>query len=311
MIDVTELTKKYGTEPAVDGVSFSIRRGEVVGFLGPNGAGKTTTMRMLTGFLPPTSGRAMVADHDVLTNSLDVRRRVGYLPETTPLYPDLSVVEYLQFIGALRGLAGSALASGVDRAVDACGLGDVLGKDIGELSKGFRQRVGLAQAILHDPDLLILDEPTSGLDPSQVVEVRELVSALGKEKTVILSTHILSEVQAVCSRVIIISRGRIVADGSLADLRQRHTGGGVLNVEIRAPEEAVRRKFSALTGVTAVRTRPLGDSVHAEIDSRNDLREAVFRLAVSEGWTLLELRQSIIDLESIFLQLTSKQSGPS
>lgn len=304
MIETKDLRKSYGRDAAVDGVTFSIRRGEIVGFLGPNGAGKTTTMRMLTGYLPPTSGTAEVAGHDVVTNSLEVRRRVGYLPETTPLYPDISVLEYLQFIGALRGLAGAALSSGIGRAVESCGLRKVLGKDIGELSKGFRQRVGIAQAILHDPDLLILDEPTSGLDPSQVVEVRELVSNLGKEKTVILSTHILSEVQAVSSRVIIISGGRIVADGNLADLQRLHPGTGGLLLQVKASEEAVQKKISGLPGVDSVKTRIQNGEVTAEVSSARDLRETIFRLAVSEGWTLLELTQRRSSLEEIFLELT-------
>ena len=298
------LKKVCGAEPAVDGVTFSIQRGEIVGFLGPNGAGKTTTMRMLTGYLPPTAGAATVAGHDVVSGSLEVRKRVGYLPESTPLYPDMSVLEYLNFIGSLRGLSGQSLRAGVERAIESCDLGRVLGKDIGELSKGFRQRVGIAQAIVHDPDLLILDEPTSGLDPSQVVEVRALVSALGKEKTVILSTHILSEVQAVSSRVIIISSGRIVADGTMEDLRRRHAGPGGLKVTVKADESAVRRKITEVPGVSAVRTRLEDGLVRAEVDAAEDLRERVFRLAVSEGWTMLELSQTAPSLEEIFLKLT-------
>lgn len=306
MIEAKGLKKLYGRDAAVDEVSFSIRRGEIVGFLGPNGAGKTTTMRMLTGYIPPTSGCASVAGFDVVLESLDVRRRVGYLPETTPLYSDLTVLEYLQFIGGLRGLAGRALADGLDRAVESCGLRKELEKDLGGLSKGYRQRVGIAQAILHSPDILILDEPTSGLDPSQVVEVRELVSALGKEKTVILSTHILSEVQAVCSRVIIISAGRIVADGTLEDLRRGHARTGGLRAQIRgASESAVREKLASLAGIGAVRTQVQDGVVQAEIDATEDLREQVFRLAVSERWVLLEMSRHLASLEDIFLDKTA------
>lgn len=304
MIETRDLTKCYGREAAVDKVNFSIRRGEVVGFLGPNGAGKTTTMRMLTGYLPPTAGTATIAGHDVVTDSLEVRKKVGYLPETAPLYTDITVLEYLRFIGGLRGLSGSALSTGIERAVESCGLRKVLGKDVGELSKGFRQRVGIAQAIVHDPDLLILDEPTSGLDPSQVVEVRELVSAIGKEKTVILSTHILSEVQAVSSRVIIISAGRIVADGTIEDLRRRYVQGGAIVLQLKANEESVRRKLEGLPNVGAIRTRVQDGVLHAEIPTTDDLRERVFQLAVAEGWTLLELRRHVSSLEDIFLDLT-------
>ncbi len=309
MIESKDLTKLYGREAAVDKVNFSIQRGEVVGFLGPNGAGKTTTMRMLTGYLPPTFGTAVVAGFDVVTDSLEVRKRVGYLPETAPLYADITVLEYLQFIGGLRGLSGSALSLGIERAVESCGLGEVLGKDADELSKGFRQRVGIAQAIVHDPDILILDEPTSGLDPSQVVEVRELISALGKEKTVILSTHILSEVQAVSSRVIIITAGHIVADGTLEELRRheraRAHGGGIV-LQVRATEETVRRKLETLPGAGPIQTRVQDGVLHVEIPTSEDLRERVFQMAVSEGWTLLELRRHIPSLEDIFLDLTGK-----
>ncbi len=303
MIETRDLTKKYGTDAAVAGITFTVRRGEIVGFLGPNGAGKTTTMRMLTGFFPPTSGTAAVAGFDVVSGSLDVRRRVGYLPETTPLYPDLTPIEYLEFIGSLRGLRGQALASAVARVVESCALSGVLGKDIGELSKGYRQRVGIAQAILHNPDLLILDEPTSGLDPSQVVEVRELISMLGKEKTVILSTHVLSEVQAVATRVIILAGGRIVADGQLSELG-RQMGHTTIHVQVKASEPLVREKLEILAGQGRVRTRQEGDVVHAQVETSEDLREAIFRQAIEHRWTLLELQRRQPGLEEIFLRLT-------
>ena len=222
MIEARGLTKKYGRETAVDGITFSIGRGEIVGLLGPNGAGKTTTMRMLTAYLPPTAGTATIAGHDVVSGSLEARKCVGYLPETTPLYADMSVLEYLRFIGSLRGLAGKNLDDAIDRVSILCGLRGVLGKDASELSKGFRQRAGIAQAIIHDPDIVILDEPHSGLDPLQIIDVRRLVTTLGQNKVVIISTHILSEVQDICTRFMIIDAGRIVADGSLADLRRLH-----------------------------------------------------------------------------------------
>ena len=225
MIEVESLTKDYGYTRAVDKVSFSVRRGEVLGFLGPNGAGKSTTMKILTCFLAPTAGRAVVAGHDVFDDSLEVRKRVGYLPEDTPIYRDMTVVEFLQFAAEMRGMDRHKAAGRIKEIGTRCGLGDVAGKLVGELSKGFRQRVGLAQAILHDPDIVILDEPTSGLDPNQIVEIRSLIKEIGREKTVILSTHILPEVQATCSRVVIISGGKLVADGTPDELRARERGG--------------------------------------------------------------------------------------
>src|SRR5947207_12534994 len=221
MIEVEGLTKNYGLTRAVDKVSFSVRRGEVLGFLGPNGAGKSTTMKILTCFLAPTAGRAMVAGHDVFDDSLEVRKRIGYLPEDTPIYRDMTVVEYLQFAAAMRGMERDKVGGRIKEIGGRCGLSNVAGKLVGELSKGYRQRLGLAQAMLHDPDILILDEPTSGLDPNQIVEIRQLIKELGQEKTVILSTHILPEVQATCSRVVIISDGRLVADGRPDDLVAR------------------------------------------------------------------------------------------
>ncbi len=224
MIEVAGLTKDYGLHRAVDQVSFNVRRGEVLGFLGPNGAGKSTTMKMLTCFLAPTAGRAKVAGHDVFDASIEVRRRIGYLPEDTPIYRDMTVVEYLRFAAEMRGMESDKIAGRIKEIGQRCGLADVAGKLVGELSKGFRQRVGLAQAMLHDPDILILDEPTSGLDPNQIVEIRSLIKEIGQEKTVILSTHILPEVQATCSRIVIISGGKLVADGTPDSLRAAREG---------------------------------------------------------------------------------------
>ena len=226
MIEVHDLTKRYGERIAVAGVSFSVARGEVLGFLGPNGAGKTTTMRMLTGFLPPSSGTAKIAGFDVFHESAQVRRRIGYLPENPPLYTDMTVRSYLEFVARLKGVARSQVATARDRAIERTGLGDVAGRLLGHLSKGYRQRVGLAAALLHDPEVLILDEPTTGLDPNQLVEIRALIKRVGQSKTVVLSTHILQEVEHLCDRVLIIHHGRIVRDAQLAELQAE---GGLEN----------------------------------------------------------------------------------
>src|SRR5436309_543567 len=220
MIRVQEITKKYARNLAVDHISFEVQKGEIVGFLGPNGAGKTTTMRMLTCFLPPTSGTATVAGFDVLEQPLEVKKRIGYLPEMPPLYPEMGTAEYLSFVGKLKGLSGAELSKRIDYVCERCAIADVKKKLLGRLSKGYRQRVGLAQAIIHNPDVLILDEPTAGLDPNQLVEIRELIRNIGKEKTVMLSTHIMQEVEAICDRTIIVNKGKIVADENTAILQQ-------------------------------------------------------------------------------------------
>src|SRR5436190_16948604 len=257
MIEVEGLTKNYGAFRAVDKVSFSVKRGEVLGFLGPNGAGKSTTMKILTCYLSPTAGRAVVAGHDVFSESLEVRKRIGYLPEDTPIYRDMTVLEFLQFAADMRGMERSKSQGRIREIGQRCGLTDVAGKLVGELSKGFRQRVGLAQAMLHDPDIVILDEPTSGLDPNQIVEIRSLIKEIGKEKTVILSTHILPEVQATCSRVIIISGGKLVADGTPDELQARERGNRYsIIVEANAPQGAVSGKLSSLSGVAHVEPQP-------------------------------------------------------
>ena len=252
MIEVEGLTKNYGYTRAVDKVSFSVRRGEVLGFLGPNGAGKSTTMKILTCYLAPTAGRALVAGHDVFDASLEVRKHIGYLPEDTPIYRDMTVLEFLRFAAEMRGMDRNKVDARIKEIGTRCGLGDVAGKLVGELSKGFRQRVGLAQAILHDPDIVILDEPTSGLDPNQIVEIRSLIKEIGREKTVILSTHILPEVQATCSRVVIISGGKLVADGTPDELRARERGGRyrVVVESNGVPKDAIRDRLASLAGVT-------------------------------------------------------------
>ncbi len=310
MIEVESLTKDYGYTRAVDKVSFSVRRGEVLGFLGPNGAGKSTTMKILTCFLAPTAGRAVVAGHDVFDDSLEVRKRVGYLPEDTPIYRDMTVVEFLQFAAEMRGMDRDKAAGRIKEIGTRCGLGDVAGKLVGELSKGFRQRVGLAQAILHDPDIVILDEPTSGLDPNQIVEIRSLIKEIGREKTVILSTHILPEVQATCSRVVIISGGKLVADGTPDELRARERGGRyrVVVESNGVPKDAIRERLASLAGVTRCEAIAAEDGSHAfAIDAgvASDLRKPIFRAAVDNRWTLLELGRESASLEDVFRNLTT------
>ena len=316
MIEVEDLTKNYGLTRAVNKVSFSVKRGEVLGFLGPNGAGKSTTMKMLTCYLAPTAGRAMVAGHDVFSDSLEVRKRVGYLPEDTPIYRDMTVVEFLEFAAALRGMDRSKIAGRIKEIGLRCGLGDVAGKLVGELSKGFRQRVGLAQAMLHDPDILILDEPTSGLDPNQIVEIRSLIKEIGREKTVILSTHILPEVQATCSRVVIINDGKLVADGTPDELRAR-THGGRYRVVVESngvAKEAIRDQLARLAGVTRCELITGEEGSHSfalDAGGTNDLRKPIFRAAVDNRWTLLELARESASLEDVFRNLTIGEEGKS
>jgi len=310
MIRVENLTKQYGQFKAVQGVTFNVHKGEVLGFLGPNGAGKSTTMKMLTCFLAPTAGRAEVAGHDVYEDSLEVRRRIGYLPEDTPIYRDMSVREYLNFVGEMRRMSSALRAERIKIVGEKCGLQGVAGKLVGELSRGYRQRLGLAQAMLHDPDILILDEPTSGLDPNQIVEIRKLIKDLGKEKTVILSTHILPEVQATCSRVLIISGGKLVADGTPDSLRAREKGARYrLVVEKNGtPAEAIRQRILTMTGVSECLPGEAEDgSLEFAIDGRgkDDLRKEIYRAAVDNKWPLLELARQAASLEDVFRHLTT------
>jgi ABC-2 type transport system ATP-binding protein len=310
MIEVSNLTKDYGAFRAVDGVTFNVRKGEVLGFLGPNGAGKSTTMKMLTCFLAPTGGRAQVAGHDVFDASLEVRKRIGYLPEDTPIYRDMTVKEFLEFAANVRGMERDKRESRIKEIGGRCGLGDVAGKLVGELSKGFRQRVGLAQAMLHDPDILILDEPTSGLDPNQIVEIRSLIKEIGREKTVILSTHILPEVQATCSRILIIAGGKIVADGTPDSLRAAEKGARyrVAVESAGVVEAAVKEKLLAVTGVTRCEraaTEEGAFNFSLDTASSEDLRKPLFKAAVANGWTLLELVRESKSLEDVFRHLTT------
>src|SRR5215470_19062575 len=271
MIKVEGLTKRYARTVAVNDVSFEVEKGQIVGFLGPNGAGKTTTMRILTGFLPPTSGKANVAGFDVQENPMEVKKRIGYLPETPPVYPEMEVSEYLDFAGQLKGISSADIKRRTDDAVGRCSLGDVRNKLIGKLSKGYRQRVGIAQAIIHNPDVLILDEPTSGLDPKQIIEIRELLRALAGEHTIILSTHILSEVEHSCERVIIISQGTVVAQDSVANLTNRLRGSEAVSVEIGAgPSETdAQRRLEQVSGVSRVVVKePRNGNLVFECESR-------------------------------------------
>jgi ABC-2 type transport system ATP-binding protein len=309
MIEVGDLRKTYGETRALRGVSFTIRRGEIVGLLGPNGAGKTTAMKILTGYLLPTSGRASVADHDVLAEPLEVQRKIGYLPENAPLYTDMLVSEYLEFMARMRGVpTGGPRARGMKRVIDECGIGDVLGRTIGHLSKGYRQRVGLAASILHEPEILILDEPTTGLDPNQIVEVRDLIRRMGESKTVILSTHILPEVEATCGRAVILIDGLVRADGSLDELTRARTE--VVTARVHDVSEAAN-DLATLPGVDAVRSEELGDGFTTfRLDLGDDapIGERVSELCTSRGWPLRELRRDERTLEQVFRELTESRA---
>ncbi len=316
MVETRALSKSYGATQAVAGISFKVSRGEVVGFLGPNGAGKTTTMKMITGFLKPTLGTVLVGGVEVAEDPLRTRRMLGYLPENAPLYDDMMVIDFLRFIAELRGLREEARQSRLRTIAERCGITQVLGKDIGQLSKGFRQRVGLAQAMVHDPDLLILDEPTSGLDPNQIVEIRQLIKELGREKTVILSTHILPEVQATCQRILIINEGKLVADDTPESLTQTDAAA-VIRVVLRRKngpldKDRLRALFSDLPGVRAVEsadsegTDTLGFTLRA---SGDDPREAIFETAVHHNFVLLDMHRERVSLEDTFRRLTKSEAA--
>jgi ABC-2 type transport system ATP-binding protein len=309
MIKVENLSKWYGPKLAVDNVSFHIHEGEIVGFLGPNGAGKTTTLRVLTCFIPPSAGRASVAGHDVFERSLDVRRMIGYLPENTPLYPEMRVREYLEFRGKLRGLTRSRRRDAIGRATDRCWLGEFVDRPIGQLSKGMRQRVGLAEALLHDPPVLILDEPTIGLDPTQQRETRNLIRDLAKQHTVLLSSHNLPEVEHTCERSLIIAGGRIVASGTPEELKDRIRGGSRLIAEIRGPEQEVTGQIRALAGVKALDAVQQNGWYRLTIETAEgqDVREDIYRLAADRGWGLREIRLEVGSLEEYFVQITARQ----
>ena len=304
MIDVQQITKRYGQHTAIDRVSFSVAKGEVLAFLGPNGAGKTTTMRILTCFMPPTEGRATVAGYDCLEQSMDVKRRIGYLPETPPVYQELTVQEYLRFVGRLRGLAGAVLTTAMSREIERLGLGSVQHRLIGNLSRGYRQRVGLAQALIHDPPVLILDEPTVGLDPKQIIEIRELIKSLAGSHSVILSTHILPEATAVCQRVVIISGGRIVAEDTPDRLSTRLRHSEKIALTLTRPPGDVEARLRQVDGVLDVHGN--GPAGHFLLESHlgKDIREDIARLAVTNNWGLIELKLISMTLEDVFLKLT-------
>jgi len=310
MLEVKNLNKKFGDVHAVRNLNFQMRKGEVLGFLGPNGAGKTTTMRIITCYIPATSGSISVDGHDTVNDSLRVREKIGYLAESNPLYGDMTVREYLKFVGEIRSLKAPGLDRRIDELFAVCGLSRMNSRQIGKLSKGFRQRVGLAQAMLHNPDLLILDEPTSGLDPNQIIEIRQLIKKIGEEKTIIYCSHILSEVSATCSRIIIINEGQIVASGTADELTSRSNRGNRYILRLKASPATAQQKLAAVPGVTGVTLQqaPSGGAgwVTAEVLSgvREDLGEALFRCVVQNGWGMTELRHETASLEDVFTQLT-------
>ncbi len=301
-IQISHLSKHYGTQKAVDDISFQVSPGEIVGFLGPNGAGKSTTMKIATGYLSPGSGQVQVAGHNVATESLAVRQQVGYLPEHNPLYPDLYVTESLRFSGRLHGLSGPGLARRVAEVVEQVGLGPEQHKKIGQLSKGYRQRVGLAQAFLHNPPVLILDEPTTGLDPNQLTEIRAVIRAVGKDKTVLFSTHIMQEVEALCNRVVIINKGQLVANSTLADLRTGLNQHAVFLAEFETdlPNPDLLGTLPGLLGVAHAGR----GQYRLTVAQQHDMRAALFRLAADYNLTLIGLRQQETSLEQVFQELT-------
>jgi ABC-2 type transport system ATP-binding protein len=320
MIHADELTKMFGSLVALDRVSFDVRRGEVVGFLGPNGAGKSTTMRILTCFISPTAGRAKIHGFDVFDKPLEVREKIGYLPQRAPLYPEMNVWEYLQFTADMRGIDAGSFKARLKNVAEICGLAQVLGKDIRTLSHGYRQRVGLGQALIHDPPILILDEPTSDLDPNEKTEVVNYIREIGKERTVLLSTHNLAEVEAACARAIIVSKGRVVADGPLDEIRAK--SGRVRYVVSVHEKEAVdgakpptatevKDSLGAVSGATVLREVPTDDRAHTfelAAEKELDLRPSLYKLAVAKGWILLELRRDAQTLGDVFRDLTRGES---
>jgi len=314
-IEVTDLHKSYGSHVALRGISFTVSEGEVVGFLGPNGAGKSTAMKIITGYLSPSSGVARVMGHETLVDPIEARRSIGYLPENAPIYPDMRVRDYLDYIGRVRGLGTAERTRAIERVAEQCGIPDRLGQRVGALSKGYRQRVGLAQAMLHEPPILILDEPTTGLDPNQIVEIRNLIRDIGRKRTVILSTHILSEVQATCDRVVIINKGTLVADGTTDAVTARTRGGQLLQLlltpgSVDPGAEAVLRAVQEIDGVASVRvvTAAGPDQYAFEVLADADVRRAVFRMAVQQGLELLELAPERTNLEEVFRRLTMGSS---
>jgi ABC-2 type transport system ATP-binding protein len=314
VIEVQHITKRYGRVTAVDDVSFRVERGEILGFLGPNGAGKTTTMRILTGYMPPTDGRAAVAGFDVFTHPLDAKRRTGYLPETPPLYPDMTVREYLDFVARIKGVPPKERKDRVTTVMARTHVADMSDRHCAKLSKGYKQRVGLAQALIHNPDVLILDEPTAGLDPKQIIETRQLIRDLAGDHTIVLSTHILPEVAQTCQRVVIINKGRVVAVDTPDGLTARLQGAETMYVQVDAAGGDAAAALQALPGVTRValadhRTaNPSVQGFEVESGRGTDIRRDIAREVVTRGWGLLELRPMRMSLEEIFLQVTTQET---
>ena len=312
MVEVQHVTKRYGSFTAVDDLSFEVEPGEILGFLGPNGAGKTTTMRILTGYLPASEGRARVAGFDVFDQPIEAKRRTGYLPETPPLYPEMTVGEYLRFVGRINGVPAGDRAARVGAAMERTSITDMADRYCGTLSKGYRQRVGLAQALLHEPEVLILDEPTAGLDPRQIIETRRLITDLAGDHTVILSTHILPEVSQTCQRVVIINHGRVVAVDSPDNLTARLQGSQSLYLQVDsggADPAAALRDVAGVAGVSPVDERNGASGFRIETAPGHDVRREVSRTVVTNGWGLLELRAQQMSLEDIFLQLTTEEAA--
>ena len=312
MIEVQHLTKRYGPVTAVDDVSFRVERGEILGFLGPNGAGKTTTMRILTGYMPATEGKAIVAGFDVFDQPIEAKRRTGYLPEAPPLYPDMSVLEYLQFVAKIKGVPSGERRQRIQQVMARTRIDDMASRLTGRLSKGYKQRVGLAQALIHNPDVLILDEPTAGLDPKQIIETRELIKELAGDHTIILSTHILPEVAQTCQRIVIINKGRVVAVDTPDNLTARLRGSSTMYVEVDASGADAAASLARVPGVTRVVEADRRDGhVAFEIDSERgrDVRRDLARAVVASGWGLLEMRPMRMSLEDVFLSLTTEESA--
>ena len=313
MIEVQHLTKRYGPTTAVDDVNFRVEKGEVLGFLGPNGAGKTTTMRVLTGYMPPTEGKAIVAGYDIFEQPIEAKRRTGYLPETPPLYPEMTVREYLSFVAKIKGVPRANRKSRIETVMERTRILDMAQRECGKLSKGYRQRVGLAQALMHNPEVLILDEPTAGLDPKQIIETRQLIKELGGDHTIILSTHILPEVSQTCQRVVIINKGRVVAIATPDNLTSRLRGSETMLMQVDAPEgDDVKRALEIVPGVTQVAlTETRGTVTAYEVNSEagRDVRRQLAAVIVTNGWGLLELRPLRMSLEEIFLHLTTEETA--
>lgn len=308
MIEIKNLTKKFGTNTVLNDLNFSVKKGEILGFLGPNGAGKTTTMKIITSFWGATDGDIVIDGLSVSSHSLETRKKIGYLPETVPLYEDMKVYEYLKFVAEIRGIAREDVKKRIKEVVESCGLTKVIKRPIEELSKGYRQRVGLAQAIIHEPDILILDEPTTGLDPNQIVEIRDLIKKIGKEKTIIFSTHILSEVSATCDRVIIINNGKIVGEGSPSDLMQKAGTKEIIYAKIKGYKEDILGKLKSMENVIDVEVKDKeGENIYGyEIEGKHgvDLREQLSTAVMNNGWSILEFNKKSVSLEDVFRELT-------